>query len=294
MTLVNKTFADLATLNRSTTATYFDSAGVLQTAPANTPRFNYNPSNLASNGLLIEPSTTNLITYSEQLDNAAWSKLRCSVSADSVASPNGILSADKVVEDTSANSTHPVFRTPTLLSSTSYIYSFFVKASGRNFIRLNMSTNVVTPLSGDVDLTTGAYTTTTPSRMSVLSCGNGWYRVAGQITTNPSVVGSTNLFIYMSSALGQISYTGDGVSGIYLWGLQLEVGAGPTSYIPTTSTATSRGPDLLTVSSSSGWLGSNTSFNIDADVGIVSSINSGGITASGNGHIRSISYFPNN
>ena len=65
------------TFTRSTTGSYYNSAGVLSTAAINAPRFDYNPSTLQAKGLLIEESRTNLLTYSEQFDNAAWVKTRC-------------------------------------------------------------------------------------------------------------------------------------------------------------------------------------------------------------------------
>lgn len=293
MALVNKTFTDLASLARSTTGTYFDSSGILQIGAINTPRFDYDPTTLTANGLLIEPAATNLLTFSEQMDNAVWSKLRCSVSINATSAPNGTLTADKIVEDSSTNQLHPLFRSPTLNSATTYYYSFFVKAAGRNFVRLTLSSNITTNLVADLDLTTGNYTATDVTRVSVLNCGNGWYRISGQFTTIPVVVGTTLLFIYPCITYGTNIYTGDGVSGLYIWGMQLETSNTPTSYIPTTTTSVTRGADVLTIPSSTGWQGTNSNFNIDDDVGITSSMDSSGIVVSGNGYVRSISYLPN-
>lgn len=292
MALVSKTFSELATLTRSTTATYFDSSGILQTSPNNTPRFEYDPSTFVPKGLLIEPSGTNVFTFSEQFENSAWSKLRSSIISNVTSSPSGVLSADRLVEDTS-NQTHPLFRSPTLSSNTTYTFSVFVKSSGRNFVRLSISANVVSPLTIDLDLTSGNFTTTDPLRTSIKTCSNGWFRISGTVTAVSSVAGTTLFFLYPCISLGNNIYLGDGTSGLYVWGAQMETSITSTSYIPTTVSSNTRSNDVLFISSGTGWQGNSTDFNIDCDVGVSSSMNSSGITVSGNGFVRSISYSPN-
>ena len=87
------------TFTRSTTGSYYNSAGVLSTAAINAPRFDYDPVTLESVGLLIEESRTNLLTYSEQFDNAVWTKSNASITANAIIAPDGTLTADKLVED---------------------------------------------------------------------------------------------------------------------------------------------------------------------------------------------------
>lgn len=59
--------APFVTFTRASTATYFDSAGVMQTAAVNTPRIDYDPATLALRGLLIENQRTNLLLNSATL-----------------------------------------------------------------------------------------------------------------------------------------------------------------------------------------------------------------------------------
>ena len=67
MALVSKTFGEIITFTRASTATYVDSAGVLQTAAINAPRFDYNPTTLAALGFLVEEARTNLLLNSNTL-----------------------------------------------------------------------------------------------------------------------------------------------------------------------------------------------------------------------------------
>jgi hypothetical protein len=66
--------SSLVTFTRATTATYFDSAGVLQTAAIDAARFDYNPLTLALNGLLLEEARTNVVRWNRDMTNVAWTK----------------------------------------------------------------------------------------------------------------------------------------------------------------------------------------------------------------------------
>jgi hypothetical protein len=61
------TLSPLLTFTRASTATYFDSAGVMQTAAVNAPRWDYDPATLALRGLLLEDQRTNLLLNSATL-----------------------------------------------------------------------------------------------------------------------------------------------------------------------------------------------------------------------------------
>lgn len=216
------------------------------------PRFDYDPVTLQPRGLLIEEQRTNLLLRSEELDNASWAKARLSVSANATISPDGTADADKLVEDTSVTLTHVTSQNFTVTAATNYTASVYLKAAERNFARL-----VLGEVGGgnatriDVNLSNGAVSTGTSGTGwtllggSATAVGNGWYRVTLSGTSSSSTTGS--LLIYVSSALGTISYTGNGTSGIFAWGAQVEAGSFATSYIPTVASQVTRSAEVATM-----------------------------------------------
>jgi hypothetical protein len=220
------------------------------------PRFDYNPSTLVAQGLLIEEQRTNSLTYSEQFDNAAWSKTASSITANAIASPDGTLTGDKLVEDT-ATSAHTISQS---LSATtqSYTISVYVKKAERKYFQLFGRRDSTNYNGVMIDLDTGSLlpptrpaTTSNVSTTTATSVGNGWWRIA--MTYSYTTTGTTVALFALTDDSQTYSYTGDGTSGIYIWGAQLEAGAFATSYIPTTTAATTRSADIASIGTLSPW-----------------------------------------
>ena len=250
------------TFTRGTNATYTNSAGNVQlTAGINNARFDYDPVTLACKGLLIEEARTNLLTYSEQFDNAIWSKGNITTIPEIIIAPSGQLAGDALIESTLASSYHYVDCTQTKSAAIkTYTYSVYVKDKGRH-VAITFSDNGSNGVSGRVDPSTGtslgagAYGIGwASSSLTITSVSNGWYRVIMVFTTDASTVLGVQVSLYNSSLSTNV-YTGDGVSGAYVWGAQLEAGAFPTSYIPTTTAAATRNADVasMTGTNFSSW-----------------------------------------
>jgi hypothetical protein len=188
---------------------------------------------------LIEKVRTNLILYSEQFNDASWSvAVNASVTANATTAPNGTTTADKIVEDT-ATSQHIIGQTPTSINSVGHTISVYAKAAERSFLFLFEDSaggrNAYFDLSNGTIGTLGGSATA-----SITSVGNGWYRCSVTYTASGTLV---RMRVAPATANGTNSYTGDGTSGIFVWGAQVEVSDfGATDYIATTTASVSVGP----------------------------------------------------
>jgi hypothetical protein len=241
-------YADLITFTRASSATYLDSDGVLKTASTNTPRIEYDADGNRL-GLLIEEQRTNLVTYSEEFDNAAWTKYRSTVDANSIVAPDGTLTGDKLVQGDGETTTGGVSDGVTT-TATSYTYSVYAKAGEYSGVILRKITGSLTGVVA-FNLLNGTVSKETLTNIgtSIVPVGNGWYRCS--VTFNGSAE-TANYGIQVSNESGDESGlpAGDGTSGIYIWGAQLEAGAFPTSYIPTSGSTATRAADVASIPTS--------------------------------------------
>ena len=229
------------TFTRSTTATRVNASGLIETVAINGPRFDYDPVTLAPKGLLIEEQRTNLLTYSEQFDNAAWTKAGSTVTANATASPDGTVDADKLVESATTG-THQATSSAPMTSGSAQVFSFYAKKAERSKVSFGGGGFGGQGFYVVWDLDAGTLSDNLGGKGSIVAAGNGWYRCVVAFT--PS--NGNAPIIYVADNSG-ISYTGDGTSGIYLYGAQLEAGAFATSYIPTVASQVTRTADQTTI-----------------------------------------------
>lgn len=231
------------------TSTCVNSSGYIETVNANLPRFNYDPVTKVPQGLLIEAGTSNQLTYSSNFSTLPWYIARILAFGsgsvvDATTSPAGIQDADKLVESTAASNTHLLFQYPVNLSG-KVVFSVFAKPVGRNWIFLRAGADY----GVFFDIANGAVGANTGATGRIENYGNGWYRCSMYYNFSSPVTNSyANIFL--ANANNSISYTGDGTSGVYLWGAQLEttVTERSSSYIPTTTVSATRNDDVVSVS----------------------------------------------
>jgi hypothetical protein len=205
------------------------------------PRFDH--SGGSSLGLLIEEARQNTIIQSADL-STTWTTAGITVTTNQATAPDGTTSAD-LLQTTLINEAHSIANSQTYVAG-AYTFSVFAKYQDHQWITLRMG------FGGDAKFATfdiqNAVTGTATAGVtrSITSVGGGWYRLV--MTATLATAGTQGVLIILNDAddLNNTAYTGTG-TGAYLWGAQLEAGAFPTSYIPTTSAAVTRAADVAVV-----------------------------------------------
>ena len=199
----------------------------------NTPRIDF--SNDEAGALLLEPQRTNEISNSSDFSATSWAKSNSTVVGGFI-SPDGGNNAYKLVENTS-NATHSNTDAFTF-SNEIYSFSSFVKADERSWVKLNIYDGTSSSYVY-FDLTNGVVGQELGASGKIEEYGNGWYRCS--VSTNSSTsVGNGNVSFRLADSDGGLAYLGDGTSGLYIYGAQLEEGSYATSYIPTIGTPNTR------------------------------------------------------
>ena len=241
---------------------------VSTTAPYFGPRFDYDPATLAPKGLLIEEQRTNLLTYSEQFDNAVWVKgAGVTVTNNQVAAPDGTITADLITSPQDQGCYENLLSVGNGITVTNSIY---IKAGTATqlLFRDDLGTGrhiVINPATGQITGSSGTILSSGSSSM-----GNGWYRYYMTYVTDS--VNARNWI--RNNTAGTLTY--------YTWGAQLEAGAFPTSYIPTTSAAVTRAADnaSMTGTNFSSWYNQSEGAFVTSSIG---SSTSGFIVSANNG-----------
>ena len=210
------------------------------------PRLDYDPLNPTCPHLLLEPQSTNYFKFSEDFVQSYWSKSNCTVQQSTITSPDGSQSSYKLIPDAGTGGNRSLGRSLTSLSNL-HTFSVFAKKDELRYLFLRMRNN---PNQMAVfDLEDGVISATSPSPTQLVAnsakiedYGNGWFRCSA--TFDPSQSNNVGQLYPSFSAdnTGALtsSFDGDGVSGIYLFGAQLEQQDYVTSYIPTAGATETR------------------------------------------------------
>lgn len=231
---------DVITATRSGVATYTDADGVIQTAPENTVRVDH------VDGvpmMLIEPSATNLVPYSE--DFSEWTELSTTVTVNNSLAPDGNQTADKITAD-SGSALKRISSVVATTSATDYTVSFYAKAGSHQFVQTFISNSGA--FYANFDLISGESQAFGGATSKMTLVANGFYRCeftfTGAATLSAGFVNFADSLTHPRA--GSSSSTGD----FYIWGAQLETGSVATSYIPTSGSTVQRSSDNLVINGS--------------------------------------------
>jgi hypothetical protein len=179
----------------------------------------------------------NLLLWTDEYDyTTSWTRSGlATVTPNTIEGPfefvGGTKTADKIVENSSL-STHLVKQIGfTLSNNTYYTFSVYVKPAGRTQVKLSGYLNSTTERGITFDVSTGAAVGTTPNppySYLITNTGNGWYRCSITILSGTDT--TTHEVDVRIASSGSDNYTGNGSSGVYLWGSQLEQNTAPLVY----------------------------------------------------------------
>lgn len=179
---------------------------------------------------------TNLLLQSENL-GTTWTNTRSSESLNATTAPNGTATADKLVEDGTADNTHLMQQNKTFTNAV-HVFSAYVKAAERKWVRLRLNDGT-NSYGRYFDIENGAVgTQDITGNGAISSVGDGWYRC---VLTSPvamlAAAGFVQIVLSGPDGDGDQVYSGDGSSGLYVWGMQLEAAATVGDYVSTATTA---------------------------------------------------------
>ena len=237
--------------NGSTATEYFPT-----TTRLNIPRIDYTNGSCPS--LLVEPQRTNLILRSEEFENVSWTKVNTTVTANSINSPSGNLTADTITATGVLGLRVVQTNSISFIASSSYSLTVFAKKGTNNFIQIILpmgiggmfaNFNIDTGVVG----TLGTITGTEPTS-SIKNLSNNWYRCTINFTSTATTDNLASIAIVTSaSALRAESNTL--TTSVYLWGAQLETASYASSYIPTIATTVTRNADVISKTGISSLIG---------------------------------------
>ena len=233
-----------ATLTRATIGTYIDKEdGLLKEAAINTARFE-------AGGVLIEGASSNLQTFSESLDDASWTKTSLSVTANNAVAIDGTTTADLAIP-AAVSAQHFYEKLVSVTSGDDYTQTVFADSGGYDFIQLTGSTgfaaewvnfNLSNGSVGNSSLSTGL--------ASIVDLGGGIYRCRLSLPATSTTTGGIAISVLNADTASRLpSFTGDGSSGVNVWGNQFEPLEFASSYMKTEGATASRSAERLAVDS---------------------------------------------
>ena len=184
----------------------------------------------------------NLLSDPDKFDHTTWLKTRSSISPNVVISPNGTTTAAKLVEDGTAGNSHilGIIAGNPISSTGTYTFSVYAKKAERQNVILQISEDPASAAKRHMvnfNLDSGTIVNTldvnspTGTNHAIEDVGNGWYRCSVIQSISSVVRVDCTVYLYDNDGIFvNPTYNGDGSSGVYIWGAQLELGSTATDF----------------------------------------------------------------
>lgn len=241
------TAPEITSFSRASPGTYFDSVGALRIAADDVPRFDHDPITGALKGLLIEGEGENFALWSEDAGNPFWSSLGVTVGLGAALAPDGTMSAYRLTETTATEQRVQFRNNLSVRPGRKFTLSWRVRPDAS---RTGISVYPSFAGNGIIarfDLSSVAVAVTNVGTgtgyAGIIPLRDGWFVIYATVIFQEEQT-NVNARYYFSSVPtnGNATYVGDGVSGIFAWGAQLEPGD-LSSYMRTESSAAQRAAD---------------------------------------------------
>lgn len=227
------------TFSRTGEATRVNKDGIIETVASNVPRLDYSDGSCPS--LLLEPQRTNNVLYSQEF-NSYWVKNACLTDDNYVISPSGELNACRLRDDNGGGTgSIIIYKGFVFNTNTEYTFSCFAKKDQVDFISLRTSSFDGTGNGNSFfNVANGTLgTIKTDHTAKIEDYGDGWYRCSITFAVTSGDV-SGLLSIYANEQDNVLTSNRDGTTSVFIYGVQLEEGSYPTSYIKTTGSSVTR------------------------------------------------------
>jgi hypothetical protein len=200
-------------------------------------RITYTRASTASfyNGVTTAKAEENFLTYSQEFDNAVWTKNQTTITANSTAAPDGTTTADTVTGSAGTALkyiTHPVTST---LNSALATFSIFAKEGTHRFIQVSINSDASKYVNFDLNGSGATSAFGSGVTSSVVAVANGFIRC---IVTLTGAAGTSRFFVSLQDSLSAAREASTASTGdIFLWGAQAEIRSAVTAYTATTTQA---------------------------------------------------------
>lgn len=222
-----------------------DKNGLLIPVAHSTPAFGYvhDADGALVQGLLTGPSRTNLVTRSQEFDNAAWAKAPgVTVTANAATAPDGTATMDLLTSDGSG-ALQLLSQSVTFTGDGEKCFSVFLRQGTAAITEFGLydSTAIVHRHRVGVSWNSGIPSLATQTGAGTRYAPVWYYNDGWRVSASATGIVAANANIIALYPAGVAAVAGT----VYAWGAQAENAVEPSSYIQTGATAVTRAADSL-------------------------------------------------